>query len=221
MKKLFTICMTAILSCICVFAVPSSCSSAPMTGEDIVYNYDVSSPNKKPKLNKTSIKMSIDDTEQLGVLNTNKKVKWSSSNKKVVKVNNNGKVTPVWFGAATISAKVANKTLKCKVKVLEEDYWYSEDSDFSVSIMPLSAKKARVRIYVSNAFGTLSSGDLIGKYNKKGTLIMLGQGIYNISAGIMLVEKNSGTYCCLVVSDADEDSFITDDTVLDIKSENS
>jgi Bacterial Ig-like domain (group 2). len=192
-----------------------------MTGEDIVYNYDVSSPNKKPKLNKTSIKMSIDDTEQLGVLNTNKKVKWSSSNKKVVKVNNNGKVTPVWFGAATISAKVANKTLKCKVKVLEEDYWYSEDSDFSVSIMPLSAKKARVRIYVSNEYGTLSSGDLIGKYNKKGTLIMLGQGIYNISAGIMLVEKNSGTYCCLVVSDADEDSFITDDTVLDIKSENS
>lgn len=221
MKKLFTICMTAILSCICVFAVPSSCSSAPMTGEDLIYRYDVSSPNKKPKLNKTSIKMSIDDTEQLGVLNTNKKVKWSSSNKKVVKVNNNGKVTPVWFGTATISAKVANKTLKCKVKVLEEDYWYSEDSDFSVSIMPLSAKKARVRISVLTEYGIISSGDLIGKYNKKGMLIMLGQGIYNISAGIMLVEKNSGTYCCLVVSDADEDSFITNDTVLDIKSENS
>lgn len=165
--------------------------------------------------------MSTDDTEQLGVLNTNKKVKWSSSNKKVARVNSNGLVTPVWFGTATISAKVSNKTLKCKVKVLEEDYWYSEDSDFSASIMPLSAKKARVRIYVSDEYGTLSSGDLIGKYNKKGMLIMLGQGMYNISAGIMIVEKNSGTYCCLVVSDAEEDSFITDDTVLDIKSENS
>ncbi len=52
-------------------------------------------------------------------------------------------------------------------------------------------------------------------------LIILGQGIYNISAGIMIVEKNSGTYCCLVVSDANEYNFITDDTILDIKTENS
>lgn len=218
MKKLFTICMTAILSCIFVF--PASYSSAAITEENTVYEYDISA-HKKPKLNKTSIKMSTADTEQLGVLNTNKKVKWSSSNKKVAKVSNDGEVTPVWYGTATISAKVGNKTLKCKVKVLEEEFWYSENSNFSVSIMKLSKKKARVRIHVSDGYQTFESGDLIGKYNDEGMIIISSQGIYDIYAGVMVVKKNGNEYCLLVILEADDDIFLTDETILDIKEENS
>lgn len=45
------------------------------------------------------------------------KVKWRSSNKKVATVNSKGKVTAKKKGKATISAKVAGKTYKCKVTV--------------------------------------------------------------------------------------------------------
>lgn len=225
MKKLLSISLSILLSCTSVLTLPAFCS-AEITKEVVVYDHDISADNdnsqdsNKPRLNKTVVKMSTVDTEKLKVLNTNKKVTWSSSNKNVAKVSNKGKVTPVWFGTATIFAKVGNKTLKCKVKIMEEDVWYSEDSNLSVSIMNLSAKKARVRIYVSDDNQILKSGDLIGTYNDEGALLVIQQGKYNISAGIMVVEKNNETYCVLLVSDAKEDIFITDGTVFDIKIEN-
>lgn len=225
MKKLLFACLSIILSCASVLVFPAS-SNAVITKEVVVYDYDISAGHdnsqdlSKPRLNKTTIKMSTVDMEKLKVLNTNKKVTWSSSNNKVAKVSSKGKVTPVWFGTATISAKVGNKILKCKVKILEEDFWYSEDANFSVSIMQLSSKKARVRIYVSDEDQTFASGDLIGKYNDEGALLVIGQGKYNISAGIMITEQNNELYCVLLVKDAKEDIFITDGTVLDIKTEN-
>ena len=51
---------------------------------------------------------------------TNKKVKWTSSNSKVAKVDSKGKVSAVSKGTATIKATSldgSNKTVTCKVKV--------------------------------------------------------------------------------------------------------
>lgn len=51
---------------------------------------------------------------------TNKTVKWSTSNKKVVTVTSNGLVTPVGKGTATITAKTENGlTAKCKITVYQ------------------------------------------------------------------------------------------------------
>ncbi|MDR0519509.1 MAG: Ig-like domain-containing protein, partial [Clostridiales Family XIII bacterium] len=50
---------------------------------------------------------------------TNKKLKWTSSNKKVVKVSSKGKVTALKKGTAIITVKTHNgKTYKCKIRVI-------------------------------------------------------------------------------------------------------
>ena len=69
------------------------------------------------KLNTTKKTIDKGKTYTLKVLNTKKKVKWSSSNKSVATVSSTGKVTAKKAGTATISAKVSEKTLKCKITV--------------------------------------------------------------------------------------------------------
>jgi len=59
---------------------------------------------------------------KLKVEGTAKKVKWSSSDKKIVKVDQKGNIRGLKKGTATITAKVGNKTLKCKVKVKDAIY---------------------------------------------------------------------------------------------------
>ena len=83
----------------------------------------------KVKLNKKKISLCTGETYQLKVTGTNKKVKWSTSNKKIATVNK-GKVTAKRKGTATITAKVGEKKYTCKVTVkkakLECDGWMPE-----------------------------------------------------------------------------------------------
>lgn len=72
---------------------------------------------KKIKLNKTKATIYVGKTVTLKVKGTKKKVKWSTSKKKVATVNKKGKVTGKKKGTAKITAKVAGKKLVCKVTV--------------------------------------------------------------------------------------------------------
>lgn len=54
-----------------------------------------------------------------GAIRRAKNVKWSSSNKKAVTVDQKGKVKAVFAGKATITAKAAGKKLVCKVKAVK------------------------------------------------------------------------------------------------------
>lgn len=69
------------------------------------------------KLNKREKTIYEGNTYKLKVIGTNKKVTWSSSNKKVATVNSKGKVTAKYNGTATIIAKVGSKKLNCKINV--------------------------------------------------------------------------------------------------------
>ena len=69
------------------------------------------------KLNKTFITLPTKNTYTLKVNGTKKKVKWSSSKKKVVAVTKSGKVIAKKSGTAYITAKVNGQKLKCKVSV--------------------------------------------------------------------------------------------------------
>jgi len=80
-------------------------------------NYKCKITVKDPSISKSKIYVEKDYTYTLTVKDTNQKVKWSTSNKKVATVSSNGKVTAKKKGTATITAKVANKSLKCKVNV--------------------------------------------------------------------------------------------------------
>ena len=59
---------------------------------------------------------------KLKVEGTARKVTWSSSDKKIVKVDKKGNIRGLKKGTATITAKVGDKTLKCKVKVKDAVY---------------------------------------------------------------------------------------------------
>lgn len=160
----------------------------------------------KSTLNHTKLVMTAGEIARLRVSNFRKGVKWSTSNKDIVKVSKNGKVTAVWFGTATVYAKVDNKkVLKCKVRVLAQTTWfqdeykdgyYSHVSDNAVSIMNISKKKARVGIYVDNTkYGTFYVKRKGKKYSFKNA------GKYGISGTIKVSKtkctlkiKNKGTY---------------------------
>ena len=79
---------------------------------------------KAPKISKTKVTMTITKKKtkpavQLKVKNVSaKKVKWTTSNKKVATVSKNGKVVAKKKGNAVITVKVkGSKTLRCKVTV--------------------------------------------------------------------------------------------------------
>lgn len=70
----------------------------------------------KPKISKKSVTITVGKTLKLSVKKA-KKVKWSSSNKKIATVNKKGIVTAKSVGNAVITAKVGKKKLKCSVIV--------------------------------------------------------------------------------------------------------
>lgn len=69
------------------------------------------------RINKTKYTMKKGSTYTLKITGTKKKVKWTSSNKKVATVNSKGKVTAKKKGTCTITAKIGNKKYKCKITV--------------------------------------------------------------------------------------------------------
>lgn len=73
--------------------------------------------NAAIKLNTKSKTLNVGQSTTLKVKGTKKKVKWSSSNKKVATVTQKGKVTAKKAGTAKIKAKIGKQTLKCKIKV--------------------------------------------------------------------------------------------------------
>lgn len=69
------------------------------------------------RLDVTSKTLLVGQTLTLKVTGASSKVKWSSTKSSIASVNQKGKVTAKKAGKATIKAKVAGKTLKCKIKV--------------------------------------------------------------------------------------------------------
>lgn len=71
----------------------------------------------KVRLNMTKKTLTVGKQVTLKVKGTRKKVKWSSSNKKVASVSSKGKVKAKKAGKATITAKVGKKKYKCRITV--------------------------------------------------------------------------------------------------------
>lgn len=105
--KLFlaTLCAAVFMAC----AAPS----LPVIRDTAIVEAKTSTP--KLTLKKTTLLKGA--TIKLKVKNTNKTVKWSSSNKKVATVNQKGKVKAKNYGTAKIIARVDGKKLTCKVTV--------------------------------------------------------------------------------------------------------
>ena len=74
------------------------------------------------KISATKKTMYVGDTITLKVSGTKKKVTWSSNRTTVATVTKKGKVLAKSEGVTTITAKVGQKSLKCKITVKERDY---------------------------------------------------------------------------------------------------
>lgn len=82
----------------------------------------------KPSLSARKITVSVNESFKLRVKNTNKYVKWSSSNPDVA-VYKNGSVVGKAQGRASITAKVSGKSLVCKVVVRGYTFRYPDYLD--------------------------------------------------------------------------------------------
>ena len=90
-----------------------------------VYIEGKSVPANKVNLSLETVNLEVGDTVTLKATvdpeNTTDQLAWSSSNNTVATVDENGKVTAVGAGKATITAKAGNQTATCEVTVYEVD----------------------------------------------------------------------------------------------------
>lgn len=125
----------------------------------------------RTRLNYTSIKMAQGKTTKIKVLGRRgRKVKWTSSNPKVVTVEA-GKLTALKGGKVTITARVGSKRLRCKVTVV------------GLTATELTMKKGqRVQIKVKNGKNTKwkSTNEKILRVSSKGSVKAVKEGVANI-----------------------------------------
>jgi uncharacterized protein YjdB/DNA/RNA endonuclease G (NUC1) len=93
----------------------------------------VTVPVEKISLDRTSVTLKVDESVTLTATvkpsdATDKTVSWSSSNPAIAKVEN-GKVTAISEGSATITAKAGEKTATCSVTVVKPDEPDTPDPD--------------------------------------------------------------------------------------------
>ena len=110
MKK----CYALILSLFFVFLIAIT---APVSFNMQAQAASSTSASQSIKLNKTKASVYNGKTLKLKVSGTKETVKWSSADKSIATVSKKGVVTPKKPGTVKIRAKVAGKTLTCKVTV--------------------------------------------------------------------------------------------------------
>lgn len=88
---------------------------------------------KSAKISEKKLVLRVGQGYDLNVNKTSGKVKWTSKNTQIAKVNANGYINPKKIGSTTISAKVGNETYKCTLKVVarftEDDFVFDEPTD--------------------------------------------------------------------------------------------
>lgn len=95
----------------------------------IMIVFAVNTPTKaasRRKLSRSSVSVTVGYTTTIKVIGTNKKVKWSSSNKKIATVSKKGKITGKKPGHAVIIAKIGSAKLRCNVTV-RSNSWKNHD----------------------------------------------------------------------------------------------
>ena len=141
----------------------------------------------KIKLNKTTVTVYIGKTTTLKVTGTSKTVKWSTSDKKVATVSSKGKVTAKKAGTATITAKVSNKTYKCKV-IVKNPYLNKK----TVSLN--KGKTLTLKLTGATASKYKSSNTKVATVNNKGKITAKAAGKTTITC----TDSNGRTYKCTV-----------------------
>jgi hypothetical protein len=142
-------------------------------------------PAAKVALNKTSVSLKAGKTATIKVTGTTAKATFKSSKTSVAKVTKNGKVTGLKKGTATITVKVAGKTLKCKVKVTTSPKIKIGKKKFSAKKTYTVKKGKTLKVKVTGKAKAIKNKF---KVNKKKGLKVSGATTVKIKA------KKKGTY---------------------------
>ncbi|HDK7138919.1 TPA: Ig-like domain-containing protein [Clostridium botulinum] len=141
---------------------------------------DYSSKAESISLDKTSMDLIEGSSDKINAKvlpedATNKKVVWSSSDEKIVKVDENGKVTAIKEGQVTITAKVegTDLTATCKVNVTKKVEENKNNAILSISLVNGATKEYDVSMQEVEKFINWFEGRSNGKgpslysFNKK------------------------------------------------------
>ena len=117
---------------------------------------------KKVKLNKTKVTIYVGKTVTLKLRSNKRKVKWSSSNKKVATVSKKGKVKGKKAGKATITAKVGKKKYKCKITVKKKNVKQSASQTITQpaeesTAKPIEQPTTKQQMSISDYYATLKN----------------------------------------------------------------
>ncbi len=163
---------------------------------------------KAPKINKKKLTLTVGKSYKLKVKNNKKKVKWSTSKKKVATVKK-GKVTAKKAGKATITAKVGKKKLTCKVTVKNKEN--AKDKTTPSSAVKLSKitilNHSKVQV-------TLSSAQLLTEKNFSVKYKNNARASYNTSLVVNSVSTTDKVNYILNLSDTGD--FIYDNSYVQV-----
>ena len=129
-------------------------------------------------IDKTTLTLTLGETIKLTATikpenADDKTVKWSSSNKTIATVDNDGTVTTVKVGSATITAQSGDKEAKCAITVHEHSY-----SDGKCTVCG---------VVVSWKYGTINENGILTKYSGYEATVEIPYGV--ISIGNKAFEK--------------------------------
>ena len=108
---------TKILTTIKTFVLAIVILTSTVVPNNFISNGVVAEAATKIKLNYTKKTLYVGDSFKLKITGTSKRVKWSSSNKKVATVTSKGFVKGISKGSCKITATISGKKYTCKVTV--------------------------------------------------------------------------------------------------------
>ena len=103
------------------------------------------------KLNKTALKLDLNESETLKLTGTKDKIYWRTSNASVAVVSKSGKVTVQGEGIATITAQVNDNKYTCKVTIKKAvTYEIVDTEDDSIIVVKnITSYGAKIEVYMS------------------------------------------------------------------------
>lgn len=147
----------------------------------------VEAAGKKPFLNYKAAILPTKVDFPLKMINIGgKKVKWSSTNKKVAKISSKGKIHTLKKGKTVIIAKVGKKKYKCKVHVLSDKQYVTKWCKEFIKVQKISSFKNDFDKIIMASYG-IDELFYYGKANGPKEVIWKGQGTC-YSGGQLLVE---------------------------------
>ena len=163
------------LTCAEGYAVSATCECYKLTvNEVVVENYNISLDLGT----ESSIKASV---KPAGVLNKN--VTYSSSNESIVKVDENGKLTAVSTGVATITVTSSDSGVSTKVTVEVLDVY-----EYSVKDLTDGSNYSKMVVLYKN--GKLLTSDELSKVNAIYTSDLVYFGRYESKYNAIIVDKD-------------------------------